>query len=397
MPKKKLIDLDEFHIRIGKRQYGRPGFERTPVHVNARAMAASADGRVVSFVLSDSSVDRYGDTIDQKGWKVDNYTANPVVLFGHDAESVDNVVGKMVQIRNEDVGLVGDIEFMEGSINPVAETVFQMVKGGYLNTVSVGFQPIDWSLAKDPSRPGGVDFKRQELLEVSIVPVPANPNCIQLARAAGIDVDRIGLVENAKEKVSPVAKGLYEVSWLAQVLADLDWIEDMVEWEAAAENDGSQVPQMIADAVQQLGQALVAMTAEEVAELLADENSSEGPMDMMELASPTPAQKALIGIVRSFERNGPLPKGHPIRAGKTISSATEQSLRAACTKIKDGYDAIMGMVEPGEPADEPATDPEPDPNEAKAARRRRAAALKLKLMTPNDVRLRAGLDLIGTA
>jgi hypothetical protein len=44
-------------------------------------------------VFSDNSVDRYGDTIDARGWVLDNYKANPVALFGHDAGSVENVIG----------------------------------------------------------------------------------------------------------------------------------------------------------------------------------------------------------------------------------------------------------------------------------------------------------------
>ena len=94
-----------------------------------------------------------------------------------------------------------------------------MVKGGFVNSVSVGFQPIEWTLAKDKARPGGIDFKKQKLLEISVVPIPANENAIALARAAGIDVDRLGLVQ----KVAPVPtkKGLEQVSWLAGLLSEL--------------------------------------------------------------------------------------------------------------------------------------------------------------------------------
>jgi hypothetical protein len=44
--------------------------------------AASADG--LDFVLSDETVDRYGDVIVASGWQLANFKKNPIALFGHD-------------------------------------------------------------------------------------------------------------------------------------------------------------------------------------------------------------------------------------------------------------------------------------------------------------------------
>ena len=49
----------------------------------ARAIRANEESRTVRFVLSDSSVDRMGDTIDAAGWRLGQYKANPVVLWSH--------------------------------------------------------------------------------------------------------------------------------------------------------------------------------------------------------------------------------------------------------------------------------------------------------------------------
>jgi hypothetical protein len=71
--------------------------------------------------------------------------------------------------------------------NPLADVVYQMIKGGFLNAVSVGFSPIEWKQTSDKSRPGGIDFSKVELLEISIVPIPALPSALVQARAAGIE------------------------------------------------------------------------------------------------------------------------------------------------------------------------------------------------------------------
>ena len=144
--------------------------------------------RTVSFIFSDNSVDRCGDTIDARGWQLANFRANPIALFGHDASTVENVIGRAKNVRIEGARLLGDIDFMSAEINPNAEAVYQMVKGGFLKTVSVGFQPIEWQRSTDKNRPGGVDFQKQELLEISIVPIPANANALGQAKAAGIDI-----------------------------------------------------------------------------------------------------------------------------------------------------------------------------------------------------------------
>ncbi len=48
--------------------------------------------------VSDANLNRVaakgGDTIDARGLDLTNYKANPIVLFGHDAGTVANIVGR---------------------------------------------------------------------------------------------------------------------------------------------------------------------------------------------------------------------------------------------------------------------------------------------------------------
>jgi hypothetical protein len=73
-------------------------------------------------------------------------------------------------------------------VYPFADTIFRLLQGNFLRALSVGFKPWSWTLSTDPTRPGGLDFKKQELLEISVVPVPANANALMEARAKGIHV-----------------------------------------------------------------------------------------------------------------------------------------------------------------------------------------------------------------
>jgi HK97 family phage prohead protease len=258
--------------------------------------------RVASFVFSDSSVDSYGDTIDVRGWDLKAFEANPIALFGHDGSKKENIIGKARNVRVQGSRLVGDIVFAEASVNPDAEMVYQMVKGGYLNAVSVGFEPVEWKAAGDKNRPGGIDFTKQKLREISIVAIPANENALVQAKAAGIDVDRLQLTAPIITRDFKVTKrGLYSVSSLASLLSELGWLQDSVEWEAEYEGDGSDIPSRLLEAMKGLGQILVDMTVEEVSELLGVEGDLAAEptvSDIVELAAPSEAQKTVLAIAK---------------------------------------------------------------------------------------------------
>jgi phage head maturation protease len=53
-----------------------------------------------------------------------------------------------------------------------------MLKTGFLSATSVGFIPLKYNFVDDPQRRFGIDFLEQELLEFSIVTVPANAEAL---------------------------------------------------------------------------------------------------------------------------------------------------------------------------------------------------------------------------
>jgi HK97 family phage prohead protease len=397
------VDISDFAAAAARyRQLGRdaPAVRFATV---AEPVAATED-RTFTFVFSDESVDRYGDVIFARGWDLANFNANPIALFGHDAGTVENVIGRAKNVRVEGSRLIGDIEFMSADVNPNAEAVYQMVKGGFLKTVSVGFQPIEWELAKDKSRPQGVNFKKQELLEISIVPIPANANALVQAKAAGIDIARLGLSFDSPIIVGRDAapkihkKGLYSVSFLASILCDLGYLQDSVAWEAEYEGDNSPIPQALLDAMKALGQVLIDMTAEEVAELLAGRDEDEADEGEVVSLSAGDIRLAAIKAIASLDEIAAagllkaasshakgdkvmisIAKAAPFavaRSGKSISATNEKMLRTAHGQICEAAAAILGVVEPDD-------DEADDDENARALRARKARALARKAATSN--------------
>lgn len=148
--------------------------------------AEQAEQRVIPFVISDDGLDRDRDTINPKGWKTENYEANPVVLFGHDYG--DLPVARSVALWRSGNQLLSNARFAEAELYPFADTVYRMYQERFMNAVSVGFLPEAWQFVESKDRPFGVDFEEQELLEYSTVPVPSNPRALQNAKASGINV-----------------------------------------------------------------------------------------------------------------------------------------------------------------------------------------------------------------
>lgn len=155
----------------------------------AECKAIDPETRSVDFVISTAAVDRMGDTIAVDGWKLDTYRKNPVVLWAHDASELP--VAKASNVRIEDGKLKARAEFVPKEISGKANAVFEMIRGGFLSATSVGFAPIKYAFTEAPDRKYGIDFIEQELLEFSVVPIPANAEALVEARSAGIDIEPI--------------------------------------------------------------------------------------------------------------------------------------------------------------------------------------------------------------
>lgn len=152
----------------------------------AETKAIDLEARTVTFVASTDAIDRVGDSVKQDGWQLDRFRKNPVILFAHDYD--EPPVGRAVACYVEAGQLLVTVQFAPAEVYDFADTIFRLVTGGYLNAVSVGFIPKKWVWVDDASRPFGLDILEAELLEVSVVPVPAHQDALVQARSKGIDL-----------------------------------------------------------------------------------------------------------------------------------------------------------------------------------------------------------------
>jgi phage head maturation protease len=144
-------------------------------------LAVDASSRTASYIFSDESVGRDGHIIKSNAWRTDNFEKNPVFLWQH-TDSVPPI-GKVFGLHTETRQLLGSVKYAETDF---AESIFQLVRSGYLNAVSTSWLPLDWQ--RMDAAGGGLVFVDVDLLEISQVAVPALPTALATARSQGINV-----------------------------------------------------------------------------------------------------------------------------------------------------------------------------------------------------------------
>jgi len=147
------------------------------------------DGR--EFVLSDETLDRMGDTISSAGWDLENFKKNPVALFNHNPNWP---IGTWKNLHVKDGKLRGRLELLKEGKIPRVDEVRALIDAGILKATSVGFRPIKSEPITKGDLLEGFRFLNQELVETSVVTVPANPNALAIAKSLKISDDTIKLV-----------------------------------------------------------------------------------------------------------------------------------------------------------------------------------------------------------
>ncbi len=164
--------------------------------------AVDSGSRRITFKAYPYGLDRDGETIRPEAWlaRLQTYLSNPVVSAFHDTSS-RLPVGKAVRvwvnpIGYPDPGLMAEVEFAS---HQEADDVYQCYKGGFLNAVSIMAMPYAWEdKGKDFPGQTGRSYTDVELMDISCVVIPSNPEALAVSRALKLDQDGNGNVTPEK-------------------------------------------------------------------------------------------------------------------------------------------------------------------------------------------------------
>jgi len=158
-------------------------FDSTPrkFFITGRAKSIDRENRTMVIIATERIMDRDGDIIEPLGADVKNYMLNPVILAFHDLRRPP--IAKALDITIDEQRVTMTIQFKNTG---EAVEIFNDYVDGFMNTWSMGFvakrdaitEIWDDNNAENGKRLLGYHVKEWELIEVSAVPVPANPMAI---------------------------------------------------------------------------------------------------------------------------------------------------------------------------------------------------------------------------
>ena len=181
--------------------------------------------RQYEFTASTSGIDRDGESILASGWDLKNFKKNPVLMYAHDYRTLP--IGKVPRVwASKDGTLKNTVQFPPEGTYEFADIVERLVDTGYLKTESVGFIPKEWDEGDGEKSPRRT-YTKQELLEISIVPVPSNPDALRNAVDDGVITTKQFEAITTPEVVEEVKKPK-EVSQ-EEVKDEIDYLSLMID------------------------------------------------------------------------------------------------------------------------------------------------------------------------
>lgn len=144
----------------------------------------------LTATISTGAVDRQKEVLQPDGVDLRHYRKNPVVLWAHDYSMPP--IGKAQWAKQQDGGIISKVKFLttDGKIGEFAKEIYQLYKEKFLNAFSVGFIPKETKYATDEERADAkkprLTYTKWEMIEFSAVPVPANPEALQMAYSKGL-------------------------------------------------------------------------------------------------------------------------------------------------------------------------------------------------------------------
>lgn len=162
------------------------------ITVDLETKQVGDEGRVIRFTATDATEDRDGDVVEPSGGDLEWFRQRGSILWAHDSRRPPLATPKMARKANGEI--VVDAEFIdpqdyvieitddEGDVverqipqwAKFADLIYRMARDGVLGSASIGFDPVPDQIERREN--GGLRFKEWEMLELSPLPVGANPN-----------------------------------------------------------------------------------------------------------------------------------------------------------------------------------------------------------------------------
>ena len=192
--------------------------------------SVDVESRVIRGMATTPSVDRVGDVVEPRGAKYQ--PSLPLLLFHDHKRPVGTV--SLSEATDKGISFEASIPTIEtpGSLRDRVDEAWDSIKSGIVKGVSIGFRALDDGV--ELMKSGGYRFTKIEILELSLVSVPANADATistikaidtqHLAESGTGDADRVvaqsAVVDPSKPKARKGATTMKKTT--AETIAALE-------------------------------------------------------------------------------------------------------------------------------------------------------------------------------
>lgn len=156
--------------------------------IEAEVKNINDEEKTIDVIVSTENKDSDGDIILRTAFSkhMQRYKTNPILLNSHNYRDVENIIGKALNLKSTEKGLLAKFKYFVGQGNSAADWAFQLAKNG-IAAFSIGFSAKKWEYIEEKTPDGykrvtGRKFTEIELLEISQVTVPANKDAVLQSR-----------------------------------------------------------------------------------------------------------------------------------------------------------------------------------------------------------------------
>lgn len=187
------------------------------------------DWDTFKVIATNASVDRDWEIISLDGWDIENYLKNPVIIANH-SYIIQNLIWKATKIYSDGQNVI--VEWVFSKTNPLGILARDLYNEWILKAVSV------WFIVKQRDEENRDIILKKELLELSFVAVPCNPEAISLdwkwlelykkwVEAGFIQEEK----KTVEQRLENIEKIMEEINKFIKILTD-DKVEEKNQSEA---------------------------------------------------------------------------------------------------------------------------------------------------------------------
>jgi HK97 family phage prohead protease len=269
-----------------------------------------------TFVVSTPEVDRYGTIIMPSGIDYTAYLNNPIVLAQHDSDKWP--IGRCLGFAMNGENLEATIQIE--CITEEGKKLNKLINAGYVKAVSVGIIPKEYEEKTIDGQKVTI-YTKSELVEFSVVSVPANRQALLKKSMKTLLQDSINKYKKEKRMLTPEIEAKIKDELLPAIKEA--FVNEVINLGFSPEEAEASVTAFITAGAPPMLAVLQGEAEPEVAE------------------EPAAAEPPVEVVAESIEASFEVPE---TRVGKKIAASTQAQINEGMDMIQNGYKIIKTAV-----------------------------------------------------